>query len=204
MQHRSHRREFLRESLATIAGLSTAPSALLAAARQPLPRTAAPRKVIVIGAGLAGLSAAYELTQAGHDVTVLEAQTRPGGRVRTLREPFAEGLCAEAGATRIPNHHQLTLDYVKLFDLPLDPFQPPDLATVYYLRGQRLIVRPGEAVDWPYKLTPEERELGLNGLRQKYALTNLPDLGDVMSPQWPPASAKKYELSVCVITAIRS
>jgi monoamine oxidase len=193
MQHRSHRREFLRESLATIAGLSTAPSALLAAARQPLPRTAAPRKIIVIGAGLAGLSAAYELTQAGHDVTVLEAQTRPGGRVRTLREPFAEGLCAEAGATRIPNHHQLTLDYVKLFDLPLDPFQPPDLATIYYLRGQRLIVRPGEAVDWPYKLTPEERELGLNGLRQKYALTNLPDLGDVMSPQWPPASAKKYD-----------
>jgi uncharacterized protein with NAD-binding domain and iron-sulfur cluster len=48
--------------------------------------------VIVVGAGLAGLAAAYELTLRGHDVTVLEAQSRPGGRVHTLREPFADGL----------------------------------------------------------------------------------------------------------------
>ncbi|HEX4946412.1 MAG TPA: FAD-dependent oxidoreductase [Blastocatellia bacterium] len=193
MPRSSSRREFLRESLAATAGLSASSLALLPIRRQPLPRTVAPQKVLVIGAGLAGLSAAYELTQAGHDVTVLEAQTRPGGRVRTLREPFADGLHAEAGATRIPNHHQLTLGYVKLFDLRLDPFQPPDLATVYYVRGKRLIVRPGEAVDWPYKLTEEERKLGLNGLRQKYALTNVKDVGDVMSPTWPPASLKPYD-----------
>ena len=36
--------------------------------------------------------AAYELIQAGHDVTILEAQLRPGGRVLTLREPFSDGL----------------------------------------------------------------------------------------------------------------
>jgi len=46
----------------------------------------------------------FELTQVGHDVTVLEARTRPGGRVHTLRDPFADGLYAEAGAARIPNH----------------------------------------------------------------------------------------------------
>jgi len=61
------------------------------------------------------LAAAEELIKAGHDVTVLEAQSRPGGRVYTLRKPFADGLYAEAGAGRIPNTHALTLKYVKRF-----------------------------------------------------------------------------------------
>lgn len=192
MPYNIGRRDFIRQSL--IARSAASSMGAFATSRQSLPRTSSARKVIIIGAGLAGLSAAFELTQAGHDVTVLEAQTRPGGRVRTLRESFADGLYAEAGATRIPNHHQFTLDYAKLFDLQLDPFQPPDLATVYYARGKRMTVRSGDPVEWPFKLTPEERKLGLDGLRQKYALTNLKDLGDVMSPAWPPASAKKYDV----------
>src|ERR1043166_6763064 len=80
-----------------------------------------PKKIVIIGAGMAGLSAGYELSQAGHDVTILEARTRPGGRVQTLREPFSDGLYAEAGAARIPDNHDLTLKYVKLFNIPLEP-----------------------------------------------------------------------------------
>ena len=60
-----------------------------------------PRKrVVVLGAGLAGMVAAYELKHQGHDVVVLEAQNRVGGRVLTCRE-FAPGLYAELGAMRI-------------------------------------------------------------------------------------------------------
>jgi|ERR1035437_509118 protoporphyrinogen oxidase len=55
------------------------------------------KKVIVLGAGMSGLTAAYELVQAGHDVTVLEARMRPGGRVQTWSDPFADGLYTEAG-----------------------------------------------------------------------------------------------------------
>ena len=57
-------------------------------------KTQKPKKVIVVGAGMAGLVAAFELAQVGHDVTVLESQTRVGGRVYTLGEKdgFAKGL----------------------------------------------------------------------------------------------------------------
>jgi monoamine oxidase len=50
-----------------------------------------PKKGIIVGAGLAGLSAACELRQAGHDPLVREAQHRVGGRIYTMREPFARG-----------------------------------------------------------------------------------------------------------------
>src|SRR5262245_22357629 len=85
--------------------------ALVAAAAPPwrrggrVERRGAAQRVIVIGAGLAGLCAAYELEALGHTVTVLEAQSHPGGRVRTLREPFAPGLYTEAGAESIPGIH---------------------------------------------------------------------------------------------------
>ena len=88
------------------------------------------KRVIVVGAGLSGLCAAYELDALGHDVTVLEAQDRPGGRVHTLRSPFSDGLYAEAGASRIPTSHDLTLAYARLFALPLVPFEPRDLPSI--------------------------------------------------------------------------
>jgi len=90
----------------------------------------APKKIIIIGAGMAGLSAGYELSQAGHDITILEARAIPGGRVHTIREPFSDGLYAEAGAARIPDTHELTLKYVKLFDVPLEPMYPSKLSAL--------------------------------------------------------------------------
>src|SRR5688572_11085184 len=86
---------------------------------------------------MAGLVAAYELSKLGHDVTILEARTRPGGRVHTLREPFSDGLQAEEGAARIPDGHDLTLKYVKTFELPLEPFYPSRLNAVRFDRGSR-------------------------------------------------------------------
>ena len=76
-------------------------------------KSSKPKKVIIVGAGLAGLSAGYELLQAGHEVQILEAQHRVGGRIYTLREPFAQGLYGEAGAMRIPRAHALTMAYIE-------------------------------------------------------------------------------------------
>ena len=88
-----------------------------------LQRAAEGASVVVIGAGMAGLTAASTLLDAGYQVTVLEAQQRVGGRVFTMREPFSDGLYAEAGAMRIPRAHDLTLHYVHKFGLKTEPFQ---------------------------------------------------------------------------------
>ena len=189
-----NRRDFLKSSAVAAATLSAPTLPILALAQANLELQGAAKRVIVVGAGLAGLSAAYELTRAGHDVTVLEARSRPGGRVLTLRDPFPEGLYADAGATRIPNHHHFTLKYIELFGLTLDPFQPPEVASVYYVRGKRIRVTPGQQVEWPYDLTAEERALGLTGMREKYISSPLSELGDVTDPNWPPPEVlKKYD-----------
>lgn len=154
----------------------------------------AAQKVIIVGAGLAGLSAAYELTQAGHEVVALEARSRPGGRVHTLRDPFADGLYADAGATRVPDHHHFTRKYVELFGLTLDAFQPADMASIYHVRGRRIRVTPGQEVDWPHDLTPEERALGRDGIQRKYVGSALDELGDVTDSNWPsPELLNRYD-----------
>src|SRR4051812_23176009 len=132
------RREFLRQSVLAAATIPAAGVGMRSVADQKFQSASAPRKrVVIIGAGLAGMSSAYQLTQAGHDVTILEARTRAGGRVHTLREPFADGLHAEAGAMFIPDSHDLTMHYIKLFRIPLQLIPHKKRAINFYLRGRR-------------------------------------------------------------------
>ena len=128
-----NRREFLRA-----AGIGA--GAILGAASSSF-SAGKPKKIIVIGAGLSGLAAAYELKRSGHEVRVLEGQKRPGGRVLTLRL-FVDDQYADAGAARIPADHDLTHRYIKEFGLELLPFYPSD--------GKFSRVRNGrpEPTDW--------------------------------------------------------
>ncbi|MEK6192107.1 MAG: flavin monoamine oxidase family protein [Chloroflexota bacterium] len=96
-----------------------------------------PKRVIVIGAGMAGLVAAFELARQGHQPIVLEAQNRVGGRVYTMRS-FAPGLYGEAGAMRIPRVHDLTLAYCDLFGLELRPFLMGNPKGLVYVAGERM------------------------------------------------------------------
>ncbi|MEO8273018.1 MAG: flavin monoamine oxidase family protein [Chloroflexota bacterium] len=95
------------------------------------------KRVIIIGAGMAGLVAGYELARAGHDPLILEAQNRVGGRVYTLRK-FAPGLYAEAGAMRIPRVHDLTLGYCEHFGLELRPFMMGNPKGLVHVGGRRM------------------------------------------------------------------
>ncbi|TGB05151.1 flavin monoamine oxidase family protein [Halobacillus salinus] len=82
----------------------------------------APKKLIIIGAGMAGLVAGSLLKKAGHQVTILEGNSRLGGRVFTVRQPFTQGNYLDVGAMRIPGNHLLTHTYIKQFDLPINKF----------------------------------------------------------------------------------
>ncbi|MEP6707504.1 MAG: FAD-dependent oxidoreductase [Pyrinomonadaceae bacterium] len=124
------RRQFLKQGALAVAGVSLTGSKTIATAATNFVLSSPPKKVVILGAGMAGLVAGYELLQLGHDVTILEARMRPGGRVNTLREPFSDGLYAEAGAARIPDDHDLTLKYVKLFEVALEPMYPASLSAL--------------------------------------------------------------------------
>jgi monoamine oxidase len=92
----------------------------------------------MMGAGLAGLTAALDLTAAGWEVVVLEARDRVGGRVHTLYHPWSSGLHAEAGGESIDDDHHDLLAMLKRFGIGTErrPILKPYDATVYY-RGQR-------------------------------------------------------------------
>jgi monoamine oxidase len=157
------RRTFIKQSVWATAAALVVPARVDAGPLRPsvqseLGRTSAPRKVVILGGGLAGLSAGYELTRAGHDVKVLEAQERPGGRVLTLRT-FDEGLYGDAGAARIPDRHVWTLRYVKEFNLRLLPFYPNAGLFAKVRRGRREEVgweEFGEAVENYVGIQPGE------------------------------------------------
>jgi monoamine oxidase len=76
------------------------------------------KTVTVIGAGLAGLSAAFDLCRAGCNVTVLEARDRVGGRVQTVRT-FSNGLVAEGGGEYIEESQTRMVSLAKQFNLQL-------------------------------------------------------------------------------------
>ena len=69
-------------------------------------KTSNKKHVIIVGAGPAGLSAAYELTKAGHEVDILEMQNRVGGRIKTLREKdgFSKYCHSEGMSVNISSH----------------------------------------------------------------------------------------------------
>ena len=195
MRYPLSRRKFLKDTALTAAALSTySPLDLLAASRKTFERIGPPKKVVVMGAGLAGLSAAFELTQAGHDVTILEAQTRPGGRVYTLRKPFSDGLYAEAGGqVFLPFNPDHAMTYIKRFGLSLRASGRRDLARLYYFRQTRIRYTRGEEVDWPLELTPEERRLGVSGMRRKYMEPAVKELWNAANAGWPGDVFERYD-----------
>jgi monoamine oxidase len=138
-----------RRALFERIGASTGGAALLGAMRSlgfaaespyrgPIRLEGEPKgaSVVVVGAGLAGMTAAFELGRAGYKVQVLEYNGRPGGRNWSIRGgdvytelggatqtcAFDAGLYLNPGPWRIPYHHHAVLDYCRRFGVALEPF----------------------------------------------------------------------------------
>lgn len=149
------RRDFLLST-----GTITAASALSFGKGQP-------QRVIIAGAGLSGLSAAYQLAKRGFEVTILEGRERLGGRVFTLRKPFSDGLYLETGGELIGGGYKRMLGYadefgVKYEEVPAEVETGGAVATLQdgigttaYLKGRLYpvgsVLRPH-----PYGLVDEE------------------------------------------------
>ena len=195
MRHKIDRRTFLRAS--AVSGAALALRANTFANNIEVALAAKPQKVIVVGAGIAGLVAAFELMQSGKDVTVLEARMRPGGRVHTLRDEFADGLHAEAGAIDVGDGYEVLLRYIRMFNLPLTEDVANEKTShakdAYYLAGKRYVVQAGAEPNWPYQLSADERKLGQQGLWDKYVAPSAQRIGLTTAADWPNSVARDLD-----------
>ena len=115
------------------------------------PTHGAGKRVVILGAGIAGLTAAYELNKAGYEVIILEAKDRAGGRSYTVRRgytieentgtvqtcKFDEGpdFYLNAGPGRLPYHHTAILHYCTLFNVKLEVYTMMSRANFYQRDG---------------------------------------------------------------------
>lgn len=135
-ERRWTRREILK---AGAAGAALAASGPLAAACHGTRSGPGAPRIAVIGAGIAGLNAAWRLAQAGYGATIYEASDRTGGRMYTARDLLAPGLTTELGGEFIDTEHAEILALAEEFGLPLFDRQAPSetaLAAGYFFGGR--------------------------------------------------------------------
>ena len=128
------RRSFIKKSSATASLLTVFPYSTLTSTFN----ITDDNRILVIGAGLAGLSCAYELDRAGYNVMILEAKSHPGGRVRTYRDNFADNLYAEMGAEYVDSSDKHVKKYCEQFGLSILPAKQYD---GIYVRNRHIYMK---------------------------------------------------------------
>ncbi len=139
MPNKQNRREFLKILGASSAAVALSSQNIFAQRK---------KSCVIIGAGFAGLSAAYKLKNAGWNVTVLEARDRIGGRVFSYRMPQNQNLICELGAEWVGESHERIQALCADFKIPLQKHQFDD-----YLLQNGKVSRPGA---WGFSETAKQ------------------------------------------------
>lgn len=151
------RREFIRRAglisgggYTAMMGLGMLPAAPMNTIRANKNRSNDTPPVVILGAGLAGLTASYELQKLGIPSVILEARNRPGGRLWTVRGgdseteitgesqtcEFTEGNYFNVGPARIPHHHEVSMHYCRELGLNLEVFANFNEGGFFYSQGR--------------------------------------------------------------------
>jgi monoamine oxidase len=156
---REQRREWLRRGVALAVGGSVLPAAARAAS------PARDASVVVVGGGLAGLAAAWQLAREGVAARLFEASPRVGGRCLSERRAFDAGQVAERGGELIDTAHDDLIDLALVLGLSLDDLHaatPKGTESAYWITGRRY-TESQAATDftklWP-ALARDARSLG--------------------------------------------
>jgi monoamine oxidase len=135
-QDRLSRRQFLRVTAAASVSLLLSRMPRFAYAQSAAKPSG--KRVVVIGAGFAGLACAHELKRAGYDATVIEARDRVGGRVLSFSD-LVPGKTVEGGGELIGSNHPTWVGYAEHFNLGfLDVTEDESLDVPILLDGKRL------------------------------------------------------------------
>ena len=158
--YKTTRRRFLYGGLAVASALSTASFNYR---QEAIAKTTS--KVLIVGGGIAGLTAGYRLQQAGVPVDIIEATRNLGGRIRTIYNALGTDILAEMGGEFIDSGHENLLDLAKELGLKVVDLQTNDkgLETeLWYFENRKITQK--EIVDWFVPLAEKiERDLAAIG-----------------------------------------
>ncbi|XP_067393734.1 L-amino-acid oxidase-like [Emydura macquarii macquarii] len=163
---------------------------LVAIAKNGLEKRCNSKKVVIIGAGVSGLTAAKLLKDAGCKVLILEASDHLGGRIVTHRE---QDWYMELGAMRLPRNHRIVREFIKKFKLKLNPFYNSNENGWYLVNNVR--ARIGDVDRNPdilkYPVDPTERGKTADILYDQ-TLDKVTTDCDVLKEKYDSFSVKEY------------